>query len=50
MRFISRKCRLDVVGVRNDSLAELGAVEHREVRAVAGRRHHMRGIRYEYKT
>jgi hypothetical protein len=42
--FITGKCRFDVVGVGGDSLPELGAVEHRQVRALAGRRHQVRGV------
>ena len=42
--FVGGECRFDVVGVRDNRLAELGTVEHRQVRAVAGRCHQVRGI------
>jgi hypothetical protein len=36
--------RFDVVGVRGDRLAQLRAVEHRQVRALAARRRQVRGV------
>ena len=42
--FVGGECRFDVAGVRGDRRPELGAVEHGQVRALAGRRHQVRGI------
>ena len=41
---VGGECRFDVVGVRGDCLPKPGAVEHRQVRAPAGRRRQVCGI------
>lgn len=46
--FVGAQCRFDVVGVRGDRLPQLGAVEHGQVRTLAGEwRHQVCGITEE---